>query len=52
MTLSQVQVQLVGGYSCLVKRMYVNLTSIKVKENNFITVCVLENTSKIMDASP
>lgn len=51
MMLSQVQIQLIGGCNCLVKKVYINLRSIKVKENNFITVCVLENSSNIMGAS-
>lgn len=41
MMLSQVQVQLVGECNCLVKKMSINLRSIKVKEKNCITVCML-----------
>lgn len=33
--LSQVQVQLVGGCNCLVKKMYINPRSIKVKEFHY-----------------
>lgn len=51
MVLSQVQVQLVEGCNCLVKKMYTNLRYIEVKEKTFITVCVLENSSNIMNVS-
>jgi len=35
----------------MVKNMHINLSSIKVKGKNLITVCMLKNTSNIMGPS-
>lgn len=47
----QLQVELTGGCNCMVKNMHINLSSIKVKGKNLITVCMLKNTSNIMGPS-